>query len=188
MEDNNGSAANPPKLNPQTFFEKLLWAFRWVVILGVLANLLGGIAMIMLAVSDCYHALQEIFSYLTGNDTTSEPNHHMLTLLVEMVDRILMAGVLFIFAFGLYELFISKMDVNRQNGEGKILNINSIDELKSKLMNLIIMMLVVKLFSFLTNANINHMEDAILYSGAIALIALSSLLIHWAGHDKKNKH
>ncbi|MGI9277675.1 MAG: YqhA family protein [Endozoicomonas sp.] len=170
-------------LNLQTFFEKTLWKVRWIVLLGVIANLLGGIAMILVAMSDCYHALVQIVSYLAGSTIEKKPD--MLTLLVGMVDKILMAGVLFIFAFGLYELFISRMDVDRENGEGKILNIGNIDELKSKLMNLIIMILVVNLFSFLATFKVNNLKEALPYAGSIALIALSSLLVHWAGVEKR---
>ncbi len=173
--------------NKFQIFEKALWQVRWIVMLGVIANLVAGIGMVIIAMGDFYSTLETMYLHITSMGNEKSYNSTILQHLVEMVDKILLSGVLFIFAFGLYELFISKMDVGKDECEGKILNIRNIDELKSKLTNLIIVILTVKLFSYLSGLSVKSFEDGLLFAGAIALVALSSLLIHLGGAFKEHK-
>jgi len=60
----------------------------------------------------------------------------------------LIAVVLLIFSFGIYELFISEID-DAENSEvgSKILAIHSLDELKDKLGKVVVMVLIVSFFN-----------------------------------------
>ena len=49
-----------------------------------------------------------------------------------------------IFGFGIYELFISKIDVARQNIDITILEIENLDELKQKIIKVIISIIIQK--------------------------------------------
>ena len=51
-----------------------------------------------------------------------------------------------IFGFGIYELFISKIDIARKNLDVTILEIENLDELKQKIIKVIIMVLIVTFF------------------------------------------
>ncbi len=97
--------------------------------------------------------------------------------MIEIVDGFLMSGVLFIFGFGLYELFISKLNIaGNFEVQGKILNIQSIDHLKAKLGNLILVILVVKFFYYSVDLKIEGIEELALFAGSVALIGLALFL------------
>jgi len=55
-----------------------------------------------------------------------------ITHIVEVIDGFLLASVLLIFAMGLYELFISKIDAAEDSEtSGNVLHISSLDDLKN---------------------------------------------------------
>jgi uncharacterized membrane protein YqhA len=53
---------------------------------------------------------------------------------------------MFIFSFGLYELFISNIDQAKGNNGSKLLAIHDLDQLKYKIAKVIVMVLVVSFF------------------------------------------
>jgi len=67
---------------------------------------------------------------------------------VSAVDIFLFSTVLFIFALGIYELFINKIDVVNRNKEERPnwLVVKSIDDLKTSLGKVILMILIVSFF------------------------------------------
>ena len=67
-------------------------------------------------------------------------------IIIGAVDLYLIAVVMFIFSFGIYELFISDIDEAEGNNGNKILAIHSLDELKDKIAKVIVMVLVVNFF------------------------------------------
>jgi uncharacterized membrane protein YqhA len=55
--------------------------------------------------------------------------------------------VLLIFSFGIYELFISELEIARLGDEfGNILEVSNLDDLKNKIIKVIIMVLIVSFF------------------------------------------
>lgn len=166
--------------------EKGLWASRWAIILGVFANIVGAILMVLVACYDFIHLLDVVLQVIIGASQLSEVRSEITLVLIEIVDGFLMSGVLFIFAFGLYELFISKLTVaSNFEVHGKILNVKSIDHLKAKLGNLILMILVVKFFYFTTGLEVKNIQDVALYAGAVCLIGLALFLSQFKCADKK---
>ena len=102
-----------------------------------------------------------------------------------MVDGYLLAVVLLIFSLGLYELFISDIDqAHGSKASSKILVINSLDDLKSRLAKVILMIMIVTLFEEAINMHISQPIDLIYMGGSIALIALA---LYWS-HAAEGKH
>jgi uncharacterized membrane protein YqhA len=67
--------------------------------------------------------------------------------IVKAVDGYLIGAIMIIFALGLYELFVSKIDVaEKSEFAQRLLRIQSIDELKNHLAKIILLVLVVKFF------------------------------------------
>ena len=55
--------------------------------------------------------------------------------------------MLLIFGFGIYELFISELEIARLGDEfGNILEVSNLDDLKNKIIKVIIMVLIVSFF------------------------------------------
>ena len=165
-------------------FETLLWNSRYFIILGVLASIFAAILLVLSASLEAVHLAGSFFNFIfsTGIEV---PRNSIILQLVEMIDGFLMAGMMFIFGFGLYELFISPINISSKNNpdeesivKGKILNIKNIDELKSKLAKIIMMVLIVKLFYFIIDLKPTDITGALMYAGCIALIGLALFLSH----------
>ncbi len=128
----------------ERIFEKLLWSTRYTVILAVIFSVLGSIALFVLG---SYEIMETLFSKLPDLLTGNTSDHStLLYKLIAAVDLYLISVVLLIFGFGLYELFISKIDIARRDESVTILEIENLEELKNKIIKVIIMVLIVSFF------------------------------------------
>lgn len=185
------------------FFEKLfegsLWNSRFVIIAAVVGSLLAGFAIFYMATVDVVFLFQHALHYADA-ELTDEARKllHDKTVshIVEVVDGYLLATVMLIFSLGLYELFISDIDqAHGSKASSKILVINSLDDLKSRLAKVILMILIVTLFEEAINMQLNTPLDLVYLGASIALIALALYFSHAAeagSHegdvDPKEKH
>jgi uncharacterized membrane protein YqhA len=94
------------------------------------------------------------------------------------IDVYLIGIVMILFAYGIYELFISKIDVGRQEDtEVKILTITSLDQLKEKILKVIIMVMIVGFFKRLIELEVKTSTDLLLMAISILLISGSAYLM-----------
>jgi len=102
------------------------------------------------------------------------------TQVVEAIDGYLLAAVMIIFAFGLYELFISKINRVGREDRGRVLVIHSLDDLKHRLGQLVLLILVVKFFErgLAIAEDLKTGSDLLLFSGGIVLVAVALYLTH----------
>tara|TARA_Y100000589_G_C26957853_1_gene549334 strand:+ start:212 stop:772 length:561 start_codon:yes stop_codon:yes gene_type:complete len=128
----------------EQIFEKILWSTRYTVILAVIFSVLGSIALFILG---SYEIVDTLFSKLPKLLMGKTHNHsELLYKLITAVDLYLIGVVLLIFGFGIYELFISKIDIARRDESVTILEIENLEELKNKIIKVIIMVLIVSFF------------------------------------------
>ncbi len=167
-------------------FEKLLWSTRYIVLLAVFSSLAAMLLLFVLSAMDMVH-LVSMFIDVTFLGVEHEDFHvTAVSHIITAVDDFLLAIVLLIFAMGMYELFISDIDVAREErNAAKILMIHSLDDLKDRLGKVILMILIVAFFKNVLHV---HFDDPlnILYMGAgIFFVSLASYFSHKAGsHDK----
>lgn len=170
-------------------FEGLLWNSRLVVLAAVIASLLSGFAMFYMATVDAVYMLIHLGGYASpGLDGAARQALHAETVghVVEIVDGYPLATVLLIFALGLYELFISKIDeASGSETSSNVLLINSLDDLKARLAKVILMILVVKFFEHAIAMHFESATDLLYFAGGIALIGLSIYLSHAADSGHK---
>ncbi|MDH5544855.1 MAG: YqhA family protein [Gammaproteobacteria bacterium] len=165
-------------------FEKALWRSRFVVLAAVVASLLTSFAMFYIATVDAFYMMAHLLEYASPDLTLEQRNHlrsSTVTHVVEIVDGYLLATVLLIFALGLYELFISKIDSAEEEDEkvsGNVLVIESLDDLKNRLAKVILMILVVKFFEHAIGMNYDSPISLLYLAGGIALIGLALYLTH----------
>lgn len=182
----------------ENLFEGSMWNSRFVIILAVLGSLFAGFAVFYIATVDVVYLVQHAMHY-AGSDLTEEARKvlHDSTVshVVEVVDGYLLGTVMLIFSLGLYELFISDIDqAHGTKASSKILVINNLDDLKSRLAKVILMIMIVTLFEESLNMKLTAPIDLLYLGGSIALIGLALYLTHAAesggkGHaTEDNEH
>jgi uncharacterized membrane protein YqhA len=165
-------------------FEGSMWNSRFVIIFAVLGSLFAGFAIFYIATVDVVFLVQHSLHY-AGADLTEEARKilHDSTVshVVEVVDGYLLGTVMLIFALGLYELFISDIDqAHGTKASSKILVINDLDDLKSRLAKVILMIMIVTLFEESLHMKMSQPIDLLYLGGSIALIGLALYLSHAA--------
>ena len=153
--------------------EQGMWSLRWVMLLTVFAVMSGALLLVGFVVYDFIHLFAVVFSKGVGIEARTE----LLMILIEIIDQALMAGVMLMFGFGIYEIFISKIDVEGATGQRpKLLVIDSIDQLKGKLGAMVVMMLIVKFLSLSTKMQIHSPTDLLMFAASVALLGLALFL------------
>ena len=172
-------------------FEGSLWNSRFVILAAVVGSLFTGFAIFYIATVDVAILVQHTLHYAdSGMTAEARKILHDSTVshIVEVVDGYLLATVMLIFSLGLYELFISDIDqAHGSKASSKILVISSLDDLKSRLAKVIIMIMIVTLFEEALNMKMTTPIDLLYLGGSIALIALALYLTHSAEHGAKPK-
>lgn len=171
-------------------FETILWNSRLVVLAAVVASLMAAFAMFYMASVDAVYMISHLAHYASPALTAAERvglRSTTVTHVVEIVDGYLLATVLLIFALGLYELFISKIDqAEGAENASNVLMITSLDDLKSRLAKVVMMILVVRYFEYALGMDFSSPLDLLQFAGGIALLGLALYLSHLA--DKGPGH
>jgi uncharacterized membrane protein YqhA len=140
---------------------RVLSATRYVVLLGVIACALGALLCFIGALAQLALVATQA---LTGLDTASEIKSLTVNEIF-LADVSLIATALFLVAVGLYELFISKIDLPVG------VTVVSLDDLKDKLVGVIVVALAV---SFLAQIAIwDGKTNLLSYGLSIALVILA---------------
>jgi len=170
----------------EKLFEGALWNSRFVIIAAVVGSLLAGFAIFYMATVDVVFLFQHALHYADANlseEARKVLHDNTVSHIVEVVDGYLLAIVMLIFSLGLYELFISDIDqAHGSKSSSKILVISNLDDLKSRLAKVILMILIVTLFEEALNMKLSTPLDLVYLGASIALIALALYLTHVSEH------
>jgi len=102
--------------------------------------------------------------------------------IVGAIDLYLMALVLYIFSFGIYELFISEIAQLKQSKQSKVLEVHSLDELKDKLGKVIVMVLIVNFFQRVLHASFTTPLEMAYLAASILALCLGLYFLHKGEH------
>ncbi|MEM6868922.1 MAG: YqhA family protein [Cyanobacteria bacterium P01_C01_bin.121] len=155
-------------------FEAIIWSFRFLALLPVLFGLLSSVKLFIIGTLDIWAGFRLSFDRANPE---GEVTNRIVSYIIGGVDFYLIGIVLLIFSFGIYELFISKIDI-RFEQEVDILESESLEELKSKLVKVIVVALIVNLFKKALSLEVTQVSDVVYIALAILLIALSNYLLH----------
>lgn len=161
-------------------FEKCLYFSRYLTLLAVFGSLLSAIALFIKGSIIVIDALSEFVSNI------GSPHYeNMLEMFVSSVDVFLFAMVLIIFGVGIYELFITKIDpvLQKVDGRPSWMQISNVDDLKSSLGKVILMVLIVTFFKHSIEVEYGNVNDLLKLGFGIVLIALA-LFITSKSHHK----
>lgn len=170
-------------------FEGTLWGSRFVVLFAVIASVFTAFAMFFVATVDAWFLVTHLLEYASPDmlpEARTEFRSNAVTHVVEIVDGYLLGTVLLIFALGLYELFISKIEqAEKSETASNVLIINSLDDLKTRLAKVILMILIVKYFEHAAGMKFETPMDLLYLAGGISLIGLALYLTHEkSGHSE----
>lgn len=150
-------------------FESALWSSRLIVILAVI---FGTISAMLLFIAGSV----EVISSITHAVSLANVEVDYTTLLsgiIGGVDLYLIGMVLLIFSFGIYELSISKIDVARSSESyHTLLEISNLDDLKNKIIKVIIMVLIVSFFQRVLSMKFTGATDMLYMAVSIAVICI----------------
>jgi len=158
----------------EKIFEGSLWASRFMVILAVIFGLIGAIVLFIVASFDIYDTTKFVINTYITHAHPQNFHEDVVGGIIGAVDLYLIGVVMLLFAFGLYELFISDIDVakNESGEDNKILAIHSLDQLKDKISKVIVMVLVVGFFQKVGHTEYNGALDMLYFAISITAVAV----------------
>ena len=158
-------------------FENALWSTRFIVLISVVLSIISSIILFLLGGWDIIQAI--IYKNPLLNNSI-ETNNELLFNIISSIDLFLIGIVLLIFGFGVYELFISEINFAKDKFADSTLKINSLDQLKNKIIKVIIIVLIVKFFEKVLKLSHNFTtpNDLILFSLSILAICIGYYLIN----------
>jgi uncharacterized membrane protein YqhA len=173
--------------------ESLIWNSRRAIFLAVVACMVAFFAVLFMTVIDLFQVVIPVYKQIITLEFAADTSHlHEETLkrVVGLVDSFLVAIFLLIFAFGMYELFVSELDPARKEqrqskGDTAILgllSIRNLDDLKSNLVKVITAILIVTLFENAVALDVNTPIELVYFATAIVLVALALYIIHLANN------
>jgi uncharacterized membrane protein YqhA len=170
--------------------EYLLWHSRRAMFFAVIACMVAFFTVLFMTVIDLFHVVMPVLKRILSLDFAADASHlHEETLkrVVGLVDSFLVAIFLLLFAYGMYELFVSELDPARKDLKSKsapavlgLLPIRSLDDLKSNLVKVITAILIVTLFEHAVAVDVETPIELIYFATAILLVALALYIIHLA--------
>ncbi len=166
----------------ESIFELLIWNFRLFILVPVIFSLLSALRLFIIGTVDIGAGL---LLSLNFKNPEGEATVKIVAYIIGGIDYYLIGIVLLIFALGIYELFISEISIRDENNS--ILEINTLEELKSKLVNVIVVALIVSLFKRMLNLDLQQVSDVVYIALAILLISISQYLLNLNYHSP-SKH
>lgn len=135
---------------------------RLIVELGVFSSVAFSLALFIVAIVQAYHTIGDAFRHLGEPETTK----HLLVAAVEQADTLLVGVALLIIGLGLQGLFVGRL----QNVP-EWLHVDSFDDLKQKLLGVVVTALAVNFFAVALEWTGDN--SILVYGAAIAAVILA---------------
>ena len=172
----------------ERLFEGAMWQTRLFILLAVIFGLLGAIILFIVASVDIFEVLKYTFNVYMNSLHPEDFHEVIVSQIIGAVDLYLIAIVMLIFAFGIYELFISKIEAaeNKETGSN-ILAISSLDQLKDKIAKVIIMVLIVGFFQRVLHMTYNSALEMLYFAVSIMVLAIGLFFLGKVGKNENKK-
>ena len=157
----------------EKIFENTMWKARLFVLLPVIFGLIGAGILFVVASIDIFNVLSYTLDVYWNGLHPENFHEEIVSKIIGAVDLYLIAVVMLIFAFGIYELFISKIDAAEETSAGNnILAIHSLDQLKDKIAKVIVMVLIVSFFQKVLHTRYDGALEMLYFALSIGLLAV----------------
>lgn len=172
----------------EKIFEGTIWRSRFIVLLAVIFGLIGAIVLFVVASMDIWQVAVYTYETIISHAHPEHFHEDIVAGIIGAVDLYLIAVVMFIFSFGLYELFISEIDEAANEKGSKILAIHSLDQLKDKIAKVIVMVLVVNFFQRVLHTEFKTPLEMLYFALAIVALSIGLYFLAMVGKKKENKN
>lgn len=166
-------------------FEDILYYSRYFAFVAVIGAILSSLILFVQGFGLIIQGLVRFFR------DPYEKYELLFEELVSSVDVFLFALVLIIFGVGIYELFIANVDPEEKPASTRPawLKINSVDDLKSSLGSVILMVLIVSFFKHVLEITADLWTPlALLYLAIGILLIAGALYLTHKSHTDSNNH
>jgi len=127
--------------------------------------------MLVTASVDGAHLINEVPRYVSLTEQ-EDLRTQIVGHIVEMLDGFLLATMMFVFSYGLYELFVSRLDAaDGSSIAPRVLVVRTFEDLKDRLASVVILILVVTFFQHAVRLTVRSPFDILYLSAAILLVA-----------------
>ena len=177
----------------ELIFESFLWKSRFIVLLAVISSLVSSFILFFIATADVFALVWKsvLFAFRDAERRSMETyetfHGEIVSHVIGAVDDYLLGTVLLIFALGLYELFISKIDQAEKNVQysSRILLIKNLDDLKDRLAKVVLMILIVTFFKNVIHTSFENPLNILYLGGGILFVALALYFTYQAGSKEE---
>ncbi|MEJ7843445.1 MAG: YqhA family protein [Rubrobacter sp.] len=172
----------------EELFERVLWGSRLLMLVGVVASVLLALGTFYVALVDLTYFFGLILDYGTGVQARDELRADLITAIVKVLDGFLICAILIIVAFGLYELFINRIDMARLSEAGpRLLQVRDLDDLKERVARLILLILLIEFFQRALRVPFESTLDLLYLAVSILFVSAATYLTnkHLPGSDKR---
>ena len=152
--------------------EEALWQSRLLVLFAVFSSLVASAALFIVGT---YIIFSTILDVSSASINPKNVYKLVVSLIITAMDIYLIGTVLLIFALGLYDLFVKPIEKMKSS---KILSIPSLDDLKSKLLKVVVIVLVVTYFKYALDYEYKTLVELMFLAGGTVLVAISAYLSH----------
>ncbi len=166
MHDDKGPKKDPPEAWWHEHFEPAFFNMRYIIIIPVVITFIGAFIMFIIGASEAWNSI----NLFLGRDY----EHSQLSLILG-IDAFLLGLVLLIFSYGVYDLFISKIDIaDRPSVRPNWMRFKDIGELKIILAQVILIILTINFFElvFIHMNDPESFQDYMIIPVGIVLIAV----------------
>jgi uncharacterized membrane protein YqhA len=164
-------------------FERVLWRLRLIAILPVVMSLLSTVVAFVLGTLEIGRALVSLGD---GGYLKKTFVAELLGAIVSGIDLYLIGIALLIFGYGVYELLISPIEAAREHdqGGGGLLDIRDLDQLKEKLVKVLVVALIVSAFKAMLTLPLKDGPSLAFFCLSVLLLSLSGYLVTGNGGKK----
>ncbi|HYM01095.1 MAG TPA: YqhA family protein [Blastocatellia bacterium] len=168
-------------------FETVLFNSRFLVLVAVIGVLTSSAVMF---VKGCIEVIQGVTSFIPdfrSIQPNSKDDSSVILSFIPAIDNYLFATILLIISMGLYELFISEIDPKsrKKSTRPNWIIIKDLDDLKSKIGEVVVMILIVNFFKLSFGIDYTRPIDLLALAGGILLVAAALVVTHYVSGLKK---
>ena len=153
-------------------FRRILSSTRYIILIAVLGAFIASLAVLV------HGGIETIrlVGHVVAVDLSEKPDKELLVAFIEVIDLYLIGTVFYITALGLYELFIDD-----QVPTPAWLHITHIDDLKGKLLGVMVVIMVVTFLSQLVKAD--GSANLLSLGAAVALVIAAITIFLAKSHN-----